>query len=148
MLYQPRWLLRLTSWSGQDKRLSIPTYILPYQVTKPGPQAPRDRRREPVRAPRISATALPSELAGANLANRTGTGVSDGHQRDVSRLPGLPRPDRRGPVRAPGRGGVPVRDAVHRRAAGERQDPVPARALLQRPARVDALGQGPAAQPR
>ena len=27
MLYQPRRLLRLTSWSGQDKRLSIPTNI-------------------------------------------------------------------------------------------------------------------------
>src|SRR6202042_2132853 len=36
MLYQPRWLLRLTLWSGQDKRLSIPTNILPYQVTKTG----------------------------------------------------------------------------------------------------------------
>src|SRR5215472_18024364 len=27
MFYQPRRLLRLTSWSGQDKRLSIPTNI-------------------------------------------------------------------------------------------------------------------------
>src|ERR1700726_2887964 len=33
-LPQPRRLLRLTSWSGQDKRLSIPTNIWLYQVTK------------------------------------------------------------------------------------------------------------------
>src|SRR5580700_2581883 len=26
-LYQPRWLLRLRSWSGHDKRLSIPMNI-------------------------------------------------------------------------------------------------------------------------
>src|SRR5580700_4328791 len=36
MLYQPRRLLRLTLWSGQDKRLSIPTNIWLYQVTKAG----------------------------------------------------------------------------------------------------------------
>src|SRR5580693_6261205 len=36
MLYQPRRLLRLTLWSGQDKRLSIPTNIRLYQVTKAG----------------------------------------------------------------------------------------------------------------
>jgi hypothetical protein len=37
MFYQPRRLLRLTSWSGQDKRLSIPTNIWLYEVTKLAP---------------------------------------------------------------------------------------------------------------
>ena len=36
MLYQPKRLLRLTLWSGQDKSLSIPTNIWIYGVTKAG----------------------------------------------------------------------------------------------------------------
>src|SRR5579863_6780353 len=39
-LYQPRWLLRLTSWSGQDKRLSIPTNIWLLLGDKAGPEPP------------------------------------------------------------------------------------------------------------
>ena len=36
MFYQPRRLLRLTSWSGQDKRLSIPTNIRLSRCDKAG----------------------------------------------------------------------------------------------------------------
>lgn len=45
MLYQPRRLLRLTSWSGQDKRLSIPTNIWLYEVTKPDAHPEKPHRK-------------------------------------------------------------------------------------------------------
>lgn len=43
-------------------------------------------------------------------------------------------------MRAARRGAGPVHDDVNRRAAGKRQDPVPARSLLQRPDRGVLLG--------
>src|SRR5579864_4757535 len=46
-------------------------------------------------------------------------------------------------MRASGRGGVPVRGFLDRRAAGKRQDPLPARSLLQRPGGVAHLGKRP-----
>jgi hypothetical protein len=43
MLYQPRRLLRLTSWSGQDKRLSIPTNIRVFRGDKDGRMSVKPR---------------------------------------------------------------------------------------------------------
>lgn len=61
--------------------------------------------------------------------------VRDAHRGDVPGLPGLHGSARQGTMRAACRGGVPVYGQLNRGAAGKRENPLPARSLVQRAGR-------------